>query len=65
MALNEYIKSKLDDMERDGGYDALKKEEEKVALYIRRCSSDPGIYGDMQDRKDYLDEIRNRLKKFS
>ncbi len=62
--LNDYIISKIDDMERDGGYYALKKEVDKVELYIRRCSKDPSVYGDLQDRKDYLAELKSRLIKF-
>jgi len=61
--LNEHLIREIDRLE-EIGFEALEKEAKKVRLYIERCSKDPAIYGDMKYRKEYLAEIKNRLKKY-
>ena len=61
--LNEWQLKQISEIE-SVGYEALKRTETKEELYIRRCLSDPDIYGDMIPRRAYLREIRARMQKF-
>ena len=59
--MNKFLLQHLSGI-KEKGYRAMKKEEEKIMMYLERISMTPELETNIGERKEYLEELRKAIK---